>query len=192
MIGLAPRSVITGVPGWESIDEQHTLFEHAVNVPDGGMIVEIGAEFGMSASIFCRAARQSVSIISIDLFPDDLLQKHQANLRESGHFGRSLQIKADSQLASTPTGAGVEAINLLFIDGDHSYAGVWRDLKVWMHLVKPDGVVIFHDAAPATNLAPHPLHYEVQQAIDGYMAVLPGDWTELPSVDSMRIFKRNA
>lgn len=192
MISDAPHSVITGVPGWETHDEQYELLRWALMVPLHGVIVEIGAEFGMSASIFCRGADESVEIYSVDLFPGDLMLRHLENLASAGYVGRTTPIKGDS---GTVGKDWKRDIDLLFIDGDHSYNGVWRDLTAWMDHVKPDGVVVFHDAAPITNLNPHPLHLEVQQAIDEYMT-LDGDlyhqWTEQDSVDSMRIFKRNA
>ena len=44
-----------------------------------------------------------------------------------------------------------EPFDLLFIDGDHSEEGVWRDWQDWSRLVVPDGVVIFHDARVFPN-----------------------------------------
>jgi len=61
MIGNAPKSSLTGVPGWETEDEQALLLQMAQAVPDGGQIVEIGGDMGMSASIFCKGAAESVA-----------------------------------------------------------------------------------------------------------------------------------
>src|SRR5439155_14171371 len=36
-------------------------------------------------------------------------------------------------------------IDLLFIDGDHSYEAVRADLEVWLPKLKDDGIVAFHD-----------------------------------------------
>jgi cephalosporin hydroxylase len=36
-------------------------------------------------------------------------------------------------------------IDFLFIDGDHTYAGVKRDFEIWSELVTPGGHVAFHD-----------------------------------------------
>ena len=38
-----------------------------------------------------------------------------------------------------------EAIDLLFIDGDHSYDGVTSDLKAYLPKVKAGGTVLLHD-----------------------------------------------
>jgi predicted O-methyltransferase YrrM len=190
----APTSPFTAVPGWESLPEQETLLAHAALVPETGTIVEIGAEFGMSASLFCKAARPGVQIYSIDLFPDDLMYVHQANLQAAKLAGRSKQIKGDSALVGRAWQLGM--IDLLFIDGDHTYEGVARDIAAWIPRVKLGGTVIFHDAAPPTNHNPHYLHHEVQRAIDEWYArskasTNPNDWfEEQSSVDTMRIFSR--
>ena len=38
-----------------------------------------------------------------------------------------------------------EGIDFLFIDGDHSYAGVKQDYEDYSPLVRPGGLVAFHD-----------------------------------------------
>lgn len=38
-------------------------------------------------------------------------------------------------------------LDLLFIDGDHSYAGVRKDFEMYMPLVRSGGLVAFHDIA---------------------------------------------
>jgi predicted O-methyltransferase YrrM len=43
-------------------------------------------------------------------------------------------------------------INLLWIDGDHSYEGVATDLKLWLPFVADDGVVILDDHSPDSEV----------------------------------------
>ena len=38
-----------------------------------------------------------------------------------------------------------EELDILFIDGSHDYEGVKRDYEIYGSLVKPGGVIIFHD-----------------------------------------------
>lgn len=191
MIGDAPRSLITGVPGWESADEQHWLFEYASQVPDGGVIVEIGAEYGMSASLFCKAAKSSVLIYSIDLFPGDMLEKHRSNLKEAGLADRSKQLKGSSQQSLSVQKMGDTPIDLLFIDGDHSYSGVVKDIELWTPLVRPGGVVAFHDCACATNRNPHLMHFEVTKAVSEWFTANGKDWQLEQMADSLMVFRRS-
>ena len=36
-------------------------------------------------------------------------------------------------------------IDVLFIDGDHTYHGVKKDFEMYEPLVEKDGIIIFHD-----------------------------------------------
>jgi cephalosporin hydroxylase len=56
--------------------------------------------------------------------------------------------------------------DVLFIDGDHSYAGVRSDWETYEPLVRPGGIVAFHD------ICPHPAEPDVE------MWKL---WAELPA-----------
>jgi len=42
-------------------------------------------------------------------------------------------------------------IDLLFIDGDHSYQGVKSDFEMYSPLVRDSGIVAFHDIAHARS-----------------------------------------
>lgn len=194
MIGNAPLSPFTGCPGWESISEQELLLELAQAVPQGGVIVEIGGEIGMSASIFCLGAHKSVRIYTIDLFPGGLLAQHRANLAEAGFEERSKPVSGDSkslfQNWQDSNGFVGGEIDLLFLDGDHSYEGVLADLNNWTPFVKQGGVVVLHDVAVDTNRMPHPLHYEVKRALDAWRSQNLDDWMWMKSVDSTVVLER--
>ncbi len=56
--------------------------------------------------------------------------------------------------------------DLLFIDADHTYEGVRRDHLTYAEMVRPGGIVAFHDALPR---AAYP---EVE--VHRYVATLPG------------------
>lgn len=52
-------------------------------------------------------------------------------------------------------------LDLLFIDGDHSFDGIWADLNIWAPKVKAGGLVLCHDADT-------PSFPGVREAIDLY------------------------
>ena len=71
-------------------------------------------------------------------------------------------------------------LDFLFLDGDHTYEGVKQDFQMYSPLVKPKGLIAFHD------IAPHPPETgcdvfrfwqeirETQHVIDEYVA----DWKQ--------------
>jgi hypothetical protein len=73
------------------------------------------------------------------------------------HGKRAQIIRSDSVAAA----AGFEdgTVDLIFIDGDHSYDGVKRDILAWKKKVKRGGWLGGHDYA-------HPDQGEVKRAVD--------------------------
>lgn len=63
--------------------------------------------------------------------------------RSSFFFGLS---NSPSVLKSVRDHVGRGGLDMLFIDGDHSYPGVLADWLLYSHLVAPGGLVVFHDA----------------------------------------------
>jgi predicted O-methyltransferase YrrM len=45
-----------------------------------------------------------------------------------------------------------DPIDFLFIDGDHTYEGVKADFRDYASLVRPGGVIAFHDILPRPDL----------------------------------------
>lgn len=186
MIGEAPLSYITGVPGWETADEQAYLLQLAKNVSDGGQIVEIGSEYGMSTSIFCRGAKPGVRITSLDIFPGDLLEKHLSNLREIGYGERTIPIRANSNTYQWDGGP----IDLLFVDGDHSTESVRADIEHFVKFIPVGGVVAFHDCANTANKLPHYMHFFVTAAVSEWFYGTKGKWKALMPVNTILSFER--
>lgn len=187
MYGDAPPSYLTGVPAWLTTGEQDALLELAQAVPKKGIILEIGGQWGGSASIFCKGAVKGVAIITVDLFPGDWLQRHQDNLTEAGFGGRSGQIQKDSSEAVKDWKT---KLDLLFIDGDHSINGSRADFENWTPFVKIGGIMAVHDCACATNPLPHHLHFDVTHSLSTWYWQQGDKWQLVKSVDTLMIFKR--
>jgi cephalosporin hydroxylase len=112
-------------------------------------VCEIGAASGGTLCALAHVSRPSI-MISVDI------DFTTARLRALPRLGRSDQtiacIAGDSH--SEPVRARVEALlggrrlDLLFIDGDHSYEGVRRDFESYSPLVRAGGLIAFHDIVP--------------------------------------------
>ena len=91
------------------------------------------------------------------------------------HGRRVHIIKSDSVAAALDFKPG--SIDLVFIDGDHSYDGARRDIIAWLPKVRSGGWLCGHDYA-------HPEQGEVKRAVDELIgAVELGDnrtwWTRI-------------
>jgi predicted O-methyltransferase YrrM len=71
--------------------------------------------------------------------------------------GRAHIVKMDSAVAARKYQD--ESIDLVFIDGDHSYDGCLRDIKAWLPKVKKGGWICGHDYN-------HPKQGNVKKAVD--------------------------
>lgn len=202
MIGEGVISKQTSVPGWHSDQESEALIALVKQyVPEtGGIIVEVGCEYGKSTSEFAYAVKdkQDTRIVSVDLFPDDHhLAKHhgglfnvwESNLQESGVINTPNLIVIPMRGISWEIGEKWSyPIDLLFIDAGHHYEEVKKDIAAWADHVKAGGVIIFHDYAKDENA--HPLHHEVKQAVDEWFNNRTEKLFPIDAPDSLKVFEK--
>jgi cephalosporin hydroxylase len=113
-------------------------------------ICEIGAASGGTLCALSHAATESALVISLDR------DFTPARLKALPQLGRPRQtvvcIAGDSHEANIHSRVaaliGGERLDLLFIDGDHSYAGVKADFEMYCGFVRTGGVIGFHDIVP--------------------------------------------
>lgn len=119
-----------------------------------GVVLEIGTHWGGSLFLWTRVARPNALIISADLPGGDFgggYSEIRTPLYQS--FARPEQtlhlLRVDSHLASTKEEVvrrlDGRLVDLAFIDGDHTYEGVKQDWEMYSGLVRPGGLVMFHD-----------------------------------------------
>jgi predicted O-methyltransferase YrrM len=119
-------------------------------------ILEVGRFNGGSAFVM-SCANPRVPIHSIDIAPqnDGLLRK----MFEQHGVGKNVHlIVGDSQHTRYDQ---IKSADLVFIDGDHSYAGCTADIVNWFDIVTPGGHVLFHD-----SYLGNPVQDAVQDFID--------------------------
>ena len=120
-------------------------------------VLEIGTAHGGSLLLWARAATPDALIVSVDLPPwelddpaeTDACQRIQAvgNREQRVRLvrGNSHERRVREQVRRLLDGHDVD---FLFIDGDHTYAGVAQDFHDYAPLVKRGGIVAFHDIQP--------------------------------------------
>jgi predicted O-methyltransferase YrrM len=73
------------------------------------------------------------------------LEIFQANFAALGFTPRAEPVVSDSLAAAQSLAAKRGTIDLIFIDGDHSYEACKADIVAWAPYVKRGGVMAFHD-----------------------------------------------
>lgn len=104
-------------------------------------IVETGRFWGGSTFLMA-CAQEDVPIHSLDIAPQD--DDRVRRLMGEHGVGHNVNlIVGDSQHVKYPE---VGAVDLLFVDGDHSYEGCKADLENWYPSVVPGGHIVLHDS----------------------------------------------
>lgn len=135
-------------------EEILTLANHVAAIQPR-VIVEIGTRDGGTLCIWSRCSPRLEHLISIDL-PGGMHGGGYSNAREKLYRlfvnrpnCRLDLLRLDSQQGSTREQLlkllNQRPIDFLFIDGDHRYAGVKRDYELYGGLVRPGGLIAFHD-----------------------------------------------
>jgi predicted O-methyltransferase YrrM len=113
-------------------------------------ICEIGAASGGTLCALSHAATESAIVISIDR------DFTVARLKALPELGRRRQhvtcISGDSHEAATYSHVASlldgDLLDVLFIDGDRSYAGVKADFEIYCGFVRSGGLIGFHNIVP--------------------------------------------
>ncbi len=124
-------------------EEQQVLARLAANVPENGTIVEIGTAMGGTALIFHQALRnKGIKIYTVDALD---CVRAKDNLKDTDV---SIMNLSSSEFADVWKKNIRKSIDLLYIDGDHSFCGVFEDFNAWFPFVAIKGNVAFHDYDP--------------------------------------------
>lgn len=143
-------------------------------------VLEIGTAHGGTLLFLTRVASPAATIVSLDLHGGRLgagpiralLYKRFARRMQRLHLplGDSHSIEMLNEIKNILEG---QALDCLYIDGDHSYEGVKRDFELYVPLVRKGGIVILHDI------------------VDGppeFVGGVPRFWREIKSGHSMTEF----
>jgi predicted O-methyltransferase YrrM len=150
-----------------SFPERGYLFQLASDLPPDAQVVEVGSWMGAStcfiagglkgdhAKIFAVDNFQGLSTCGEDaawynrhfrrLGSNSTLDIFRANFAALGFGSRAEPVVNDSLAAARQLDLKRGRIDLIFIDGDHSYEACKADIAAWAPFVKHGGVMAFHD-----------------------------------------------
>jgi methyltransferase family protein len=122
-------------------------------------IVELGVHGGFSYSVFCQAVQRlhlAARCFAIDTWRGDEHAGYYGDSVYTAVSSRNRRYDAFSRLIrsdfSDACGEFADgSIDLLHIDGCHSYAAVRRDFETWLPKMSQRGVILFHDTAEYAN-----------------------------------------
>jgi cephalosporin hydroxylase len=137
-------------------------------------ICEIGAAGGGTTFLLADASPTDALIITVDL---EFTATHKAALKEFALPGQQIIcLQADSHQLETVSRvkeclAG-RNLDVLYLDGDHSYEGIKADFELFSPLVRTGGIIAFHDIVPDFRT-----RYGIETP--SYVGGVPQFWSEL-------------
>src|SRR4051794_36304815 len=166
-------------------DEAALLYRLARNVQTGP-IAEIGRFKGGSTVVFASALPEGAELWSYDLHvalrPDmtgEQLDRELGDaLQRLGVSHKVHLLVGDSHTIDPPP----EPLELLFVDGDHSYEGAKADFERWGAFVRPGGHLLFHDAVDTGGYG------NVYPGVARLAGEIGAGWTRQPGAGSIAHF----
>src|SRR5690348_3819631 len=170
-------------------DEAALLYRLARDA-QSGPFVEIGRFRGGSTMMFASALPDGVELWSYDLhvalrpdMPGAELDRELAGALERYALAEKVHlVVADSTTVDPPS----DSLELLFIDGDHSYEGARRDFERWSPLVRVGGTVLFHDAVDTGGYG------NVYPGVAKFVSEIGGGWERRAGAGSIAEFVRRS
>jgi cephalosporin hydroxylase len=108
-------------------------------------VCEIGTANGGTTFLLGQALTTTETLIGVDLFIRRrprlgyFTRPHQTVLLVDGDSG------SPETLEQVRRGLAGRSLDLLFIDGDHTFGGVARDFHIYRELIRDGGLIAFHD-----------------------------------------------
>lgn len=136
-------------------EEARWLFER-VRALAPKVVLEIGVSLGGTLFLWTRAATHDALLVGLDMQEQGRLGRFSAFPLVRRAFAADRQrvellLDVDSHAEATVERVrrliGGRPVDFLFVDGDHSYDGVWSDVQLYGPLVRAGGLVAFHDVS---------------------------------------------
>lgn len=162
-----PEMEWTAIQGWHDEANDALYCWLADRIPNGGKFAEVGVLFGRSTACFairCREAEKEIEQHAIDTFrgtTTEPCRSVQAAMMASVNLGTEVSfldyfaanMRKTRTMVAVHEGESItkaddfadNSLDAIYIDGDHTYDGVFNDLNAYLRKVKPGGVICGDD-----------------------------------------------
>lgn len=160
----APELPAAKLEGCEVLANRFALLD---KVPRHGVIAEIGVDRGdFSLEILTRCKPERLHLFDIDISrltnPDILAGLGSGSNRLKTHIGDS-----SANMGRMPEGY----FDMVYVDGDHDYAAVRRDIAAILPRLAPGGAMVFHSYATWSAVSMY--HSGVARAVHEFCLANP-------------------
>ena len=183
--------------GWARAETQTTQAERdclARHAAGRRVLVEIGVWHGVTTRRLRAAMAPDGVLFAVDPFPVGRLglsfQRHIARREVSTVKNGEVQwIRlTGAEAGRRHAAARLPAVELLFVDGDHTYDAVKQDWQSWSGLISPGGVVGLHDSHPTSG---RPIEDAGSVRFTQEVVLRDRRFTPIEVVDSLTMLRRN-
>ena len=150
---------IDKMEGHFGLNEGKLVFKIAKSLKDNSVIVEIGAFKGKSTCFIAEGiTSKNCEFYTIDTwYNDGGMQENRQDvfpdfLKNTAPYKDKIRPLREFSYKARKTWPEQKKIDFLWIDGDHSYEGVKKDIQNWIPLVKKNSTICFHDYRDAPGV----------------------------------------
>jgi predicted O-methyltransferase YrrM len=154
------------------------------------VVLEIGTSRGGSLVALAQVSAPDATLITVDIpLPErysTVMARHDEMVVSLGRMAQTVTVvreysETTAALRAVEALLPVEGVDLLYIDGDHSYEGVRNDYERFRQLLSPRGHAVFHDICVAPDRWPG------ARTLKGRPPDVKRFWTEIRRRSSIEI-----
>ena len=127
---------------------EFSKFIESINDEKIHVIVEIGTADSGTHLLLSELINSSKTMVAIDLELRNRKTLSAINSNHDKRFGIEGSSQSKETFLQLSQLLNNRKIDLLFIDGDHSYEGVRNDFETYKDIVNQNGIIAFHDIVP--------------------------------------------
>ena len=154
--GKIEKGLTFHIPWWQFSDEDGQCLIELAETVNAKVIYEIGCWTGHSTSYLAEVAKKNKGIVTvIDTFEGTGIMKSaiESNFNPRIEFEKNMDILGIRDYIKVLHGKAStfvprvhkESIDFMFIDGDHRYSQVTKDINAWWPKIRKGGILCGHD-----------------------------------------------